>query len=62
MSLKVENMPATQPIETRRMVASLEGVSKNYGPVRALRAVDFNVCAGEVVALLGPMGRARLRR
>ena len=59
MSLKVENMPATQPIETRRMVASLEGVSKNYGPVRALRAVDFNVCAGEVVALLGPNGAGK---
>lgn len=59
MSLSVENMPATQPVETRRMVASLEGVSKNYGAVKALRAVDFHVCAGEVVALLGPNGAGK---
>jgi ABC-2 type transport system ATP-binding protein len=35
-------------------VACLEGVSKNYGEVRALRNVNFSVRAGEVVALLGP--------
>lgn len=41
------------------VVASLEGVNKNYGPVRALRAVDFRVHAGEVVALLGPNGAGK---
>jgi ABC-2 type transport system ATP-binding protein len=40
-------------------VASLEGVSKNYGSVRALVAVDFHVRAGEVVALLGPNGAGK---
>lgn len=40
-------------------IASLESVSKNYGPVRALRAVDFQVRAGEVVALLGPNGAGK---
>ena len=42
-----------------RIVASLEGVNKNYGNVRALRGVDFRVRAGEVVALLGPNGAGK---
>src|SRR5713226_1365618 len=41
------------------IVASLEGVNKNYGDVRALRGVDFRVRAGEVVALLGPNGAGK---
>lgn len=40
-------------------VARLESVNKNYGNVRALRAVDFRVRAGEVVALLGPNGAGK---
>jgi ABC-2 type transport system ATP-binding protein len=41
------------------IVASLEGVNKNYGAVRALRGVDFRVRAGEIVALLGPNGAGK---
>jgi ABC-2 type transport system ATP-binding protein len=41
------------------VVASLEGVNKNYGDVRALRGVDFRVRAGEIVALLGPNGAGK---
>jgi ABC-2 type transport system ATP-binding protein len=41
------------------IVASLEGVNKNYGNIKALRGVDFRVRAGEVVALLGPNGAGK---
>jgi ABC-2 type transport system ATP-binding protein len=41
------------------VVASLEGVNKNYGDIRALIGVDFRVRAGEVVALLGPNGAGK---
>jgi ABC-2 type transport system ATP-binding protein len=41
------------------IVASLERVSKNYGDVRALEAVNFRVRAGEIVALLGPNGAGK---
>ncbi|HUA14303.1 MAG TPA: ABC transporter ATP-binding protein [Verrucomicrobiae bacterium] len=41
------------------VVASLEGVNKNYGEVRALHGVNFGVRAGEVVALLGPNGAGK---
>ena len=41
------------------VVANLENVNKNYGDVRALRAVNFRVHGGEVVALLGPNGAGK---
>src|ERR1044072_3008598 len=37
-------------------VLALEGVSKSFGPVQALRDVDFTIGAGEVVALVGDSG------
>ncbi len=40
-------------------VASLVGVSKSYGNIRALRNVNFSVEAGQVVALLGPNGAGK---
>jgi ABC-2 type transport system ATP-binding protein len=41
------------------IIASLEGVNKNYGNVRALRGVNFGVRSGEIVALLGPNGAGK---
>jgi ABC-2 type transport system ATP-binding protein len=40
-------------------VAGLQGVSKNYGPVKALNNVDLSVRAGELLALLGPNGAGK---
>jgi len=56
----VEQAEATRRApEADFIVASLEGVNKNYGAVRALRGVNFQVRAGEVVALLGPNGAGK---
>jgi D-xylose transport system ATP-binding protein len=38
---------------------SLEGVSKHFGPVQALEGVDFEVRAGEVLALVGDNGAGK---
>jgi ABC-type sugar transport system ATPase subunit len=38
---------------------TLKGVSKSFGPVKALDGVDFEVRAGEVVALLGDNGAGK---
>src|SRR5579863_3987282 len=51
--------PKAPAADSPSIVASLEGVNKNYGAIRALRAVDFRVRAGEIVALLGPNGAGK---
>ncbi|MDO8212595.1 sugar ABC transporter ATP-binding protein [Conexibacter sp. CPCC 206217] len=38
------------------MLVEIRGVQKSYGAVRALRAVDFELSAGEVMAFLGENG------
>jgi ABC-2 type transport system ATP-binding protein len=50
---------AALPLRSDLVVANLENVNKNYGDVPALRAVNFRVHAGEVVALLGPNGAGK---
>ena len=59
MIATLEETRNTQSAGAVSVVASLEGVNKNYGEVRALRGVNFRVRAGEVVALLGPNGAGK---
>src|SRR4051812_47923731 len=37
----------------------LKGISKSFGGVRALRSVAFDLCAGEVHALVGENGAGK---
>jgi len=59
MIATLEQPQTTVSPNRQSIVASLEGVNKNYGDIRALRGVDFRVRAGEVVALLGPNGAGK---
>jgi ABC-2 type transport system ATP-binding protein len=58
MNLTLEQ-PTNSYISKDLVVAGLDSVNKNYGPVRALRGVNFGVHAGEIVALLGPNGAGK---
>jgi ABC-2 type transport system ATP-binding protein len=59
MIATLEETPSMRRADSGSVVASLEGVSKNYGEIRALQNVDFSVRAGQVVALLGPNGAGK---
>lgn len=59
MLATIERTRRAETAASNLVVASLEGVNKNYGSVKALRSVDFRVRAGELVALLGPNGAGK---
>ena len=44
-----------------RVGIELNGLTKSYGEVRAVRGIDISVAPGETVALLGPKLRAGQR-
>jgi ABC-type nitrate/sulfonate/bicarbonate transport system ATPase subunit len=56
MATKLE-APAQEPRNVERGgTASLAGVSRAFGTVRALEGLDLEVRAGEIVAVVGPSG------
>jgi ABC-2 type transport system ATP-binding protein len=57
-----EIAPQTDRNETRNavpIVAALNKITKTYGDINALKNVDLNIHAGELVALLGPNGAGK---
>src|SRR5579862_4428346 len=49
----------TMPGTKASVAARLQGVSKNYGPVQALKNVNLEVRSGELLAVLGPNGAGK---
>jgi ABC-2 type transport system ATP-binding protein len=45
--------PSVQP------ALAVRGLAKRYGPVQAVRGIDFDVAGGEIVGLLGPNGAGK---
>ncbi len=45
--------------DSKTPILSLRNITKSYGPIEVLHGIDLDVCAGEVVALLGENGAGK---
>jgi branched-chain amino acid transport system ATP-binding protein len=54
-----EQIPATEPAVSSSPLLSTRQLSVDYGKLRALRSVDFEVGAGEIVAVVGANGAGK---
>jgi ABC-2 type transport system ATP-binding protein len=41
------------------MAVTLRGIHKHFGPVQAVRGIDLDIAAGEIVAFFGPNGAGK---
>src|SRR6187551_3831430 len=51
--------PAQAPTRTGTPILEARGLSRSFGHVRALNNADFDINAGEVVALIGDNGAGK---
>lgn len=49
----------TAPQTQTQSAVHLSGVTKDFGPVHAVRGIDLDVRAGEIIAFLGPNGAGK---
>ncbi len=45
--------------EMKDIVILAEGLTKSFGPLRAVREVDFAITRGEIFGLVGPDGAGK---
>jgi D-xylose transport system ATP-binding protein len=50
---------APRPTSASQPLLALKGISKSFGPVEALKEVDFELAPGEVVGLVGDNGAGK---
>ncbi|MBC3492448.1 amino acid ABC transporter ATP-binding protein [Pseudomonas taiwanensis] len=61
MSVEVSTVLTSPSVRdvARSTALRLEGVGKRFGDIRVLKAIDFELKSGEVVALIGPSGSGK---